>query len=259
MSARKIAILGGAVLVAALAVALSVQAAITSGLAGWWLFNEASGITANDSSEAGINGTLVGSAMFTNDPDLGNVLDIYGPSGEVDYPYSKALEPATGTISIWVNPSVAQLADIVHLNTDMLVRCGYGGTWYAYDLRIDDKGRPYAIIANDSGKNCGKKPQIVVSGSGRQVRVNQWTNLVMRWDGSTLSLFVNGKLAKATAYDANPDTGLSYHGTSPLTVGSGIWDFNNGYLEYTGELSDLRIYSRALTDSEIQDIALNGQ
>ena len=256
----KFAIWAGVGLVTALAVGLSVQAAITSGLAGRWIFNDGNGITANDSSGLGNNGTLVGSAYFvTNDPDRGSVLNVNGVSGEVDFPYSPALEPAIGTISVWVKPTVAQTADVVRVNTDFLARCNMGGTFYAYNLRVDNKGRPYAIIANDSPRSCSKKPQVVLSGSPNQVQLNKWTHLAMRWDGSTLSLFANGKRVGATSYDANPKTGLSYHGTDSLKVAAAIWDFTDGYLEYTGALSDLRIFSRALSDSEINDIAQNGQ
>ena len=257
---RKFAIWAGAGLVTVLAVAFSVQAAITSGLAGRWIFRDGSGITANDSSGFGNNGTLAGSALFvTNDPDRGSVLNIYGPSGEVDFPYTPALEPAVGTISIWVKPTVAQLADIVHVNTDLLVRCNTSGMFYAFNLRVDDSGRPYAMIANDSPKTCSRSPQITIFGSPSQVQLNQWTHLAMRWDGSTLSLFANGKRTAATGYDPNPTEGLSYHGTAPLKVGAAMYGYTEGFLEYTGAVSDLRIYSRALSDSEITDIAQNGQ
>jgi Concanavalin A-like lectin/glucanases superfamily len=260
MIQRKFAIWAGAILVTALAVALSVQAAITSGLVGRWIFNEGYGITANDSSGLGNNGTLVSSAYFvTNDPDRGSVLNINGASGEVDFPYTPALEPATGTVTVWVKPTVANLADIVHVNTDSLVRCKMSGLFYAYNLRVDDKGRPFAIIANDSPKTCSKTPQILIMGAPKQVPLNRWTHLAMRWDGSTVSLFANGKRVAASAYDANPTEGLSYHGTDPLKVAAPTPGYTPGFLEYTGAVSDLRIYSRALSDSEIADIAVNGQ
>jgi hypothetical protein len=130
MIRRKFAIWAGAGLLTVLAVAFTVQAAITSGLAGRWIFDDGSGITANDSSGLGNNGTLVGSAYFvTNDPDRGSVLNVNGVSGEVDFPYTPDLEPAVGTISVWVKPTVAQTADVVRVNTDLLVRCNMPGTF----------------------------------------------------------------------------------------------------------------------------------
>jgi hypothetical protein len=75
----------------------------------------------------------------------------------------------------------------------------------------------------------------------------------MQWDGKKLSLFANGEKVGSTRYNPNPQTGLSYHGTDPLKVAAATWDPVNGHVEYLGALSDLRIYSRALTDREVQD------
>jgi hypothetical protein len=258
---RKSTLILGATLFVALLVTLAANAEIiTSGLVGRWIFNEGSGIYANDSSSTGIRGTLNGSAMFiTNDQQKGPVLNIYGPSGEVVYPFTDAFQPAIGTLMVWVNPSAMQLSDVVRMDTNVLANCSsLGGTFYAYDLRITSKGNAVAIVANDNPKNCKKSPQVVLQSPARQVKDNQWTHLAMRWDGSTLSLFVNGNSVASTKYV--PDsTGLSYDSTSPLKVGAAVWDFNNGYLEYDGNLSDLRLYNRALTDTEINNIAANGQ
>src|SRR5689334_13707035 len=114
MNRKSILVLGGT-LVAGLAITLAAHAAIlTSGLVGRWIFNEGSGINALDSSTMGNNGILAGSSSFiTNDAQKGSVLNIYGPSGEVDYPVTKTLQPAVGTLMVWVKPSTLQLADVV--------------------------------------------------------------------------------------------------------------------------------------------------
>ncbi len=237
----------------ALVVTLAGQATVVSGIVGWWPFNDGSGITALDASGLGNHGTLQGSAFFTTDPQRGGVLEVYGPSGVVDVPFSPDLQPAMGTVTVWVKPTLAQTADVVRQTTDLLVRTNRSGTFYAYCLRVTDKGNPVAIISNDDPKTNGKYPQIVVQGPS-QAKLNRWTHLAMRWDGSTLSLFINGKPAKSAAYSATPSTGLSYHGTAPLKVAAAIWDFGTGYLEYQGRLSDLRIYGRALGDSEIYNL-----
>jgi len=257
---RKSILILGSTLVAGLAITLAAHAAIlSSGLVGRWIFNEGAGINALDSSTMGNVGVLAGSASFvTNDAQKGSALNIYGPSGEVDYPVTKTVEPGVGTVMIWVKPSTVQLADVVRLDTNILSSCKVSGTFYAYDLRISNKGNAIAIIANDDPKTCGKSPQIVVQGPGNQIKANQWAHMAIRWDGSTVSLFVNGKSAGSSSY--TPDaTGLSYDNTNALKVGAAIWDFNTGYLEYAGNLSDLRVYDRALSDTEISNIALGGQ
>jgi len=258
MSRSKSTIIAGAILTVALGVTLAARAAVDSGIAGWWLFNESSGITAHDSSDAGNDGTLLSTALFTSDAERGNVLFVNGTSGEVDFPPSNELEPAVGTVSVWVKPAAAQLADIVRKPTDLLLRVNRPGNFYAYGLRVTSKGSPVAIIANDDPKTSARQPQLVVQGSANLVKVGKWTHLVMRWNGTALNLFANGKAAGSVRYKANPTLGLSYHGNAHMKVGSALWDSHDGYLEYFGMVSDLRIYSRALTDTEIRSI-YNGQ
>jgi hypothetical protein len=249
----------GLLTVALVGAAIAAQATITSGLEGRWQFTDGYGITAPDSSGLGNTGLLSGAAYFINDQVRGQVMNVNGWSGEMDVPYSASLTPASGTISIWVKPIQAQVADVVHMNTDLLVQCNKAGTFYAYDLRLDNKGTAYAIIANDNPKTCAKQPQIVLTGVKLdQAKVDQWSHLAMTWGSGTLALYVNGNQVGATAY--TPDaTGLSYHGGYPLKAASASSNPTSGYLEYIGELSDMRIYSRALTSTEISNIANAGQ
>jgi Concanavalin A-like lectin/glucanases superfamily len=244
----------GLFIMAIVGLAVAAHATITSDLAGWWQFTDGYGITAPDSSGLGNTGLLSGAAYFITDPDRGQVLNLNGISGEMDVPYSASLTPASGTISVWVKPTQATTADIVRMDTNFLTDCNSGGVYYAYDLRVSSKGAPVAILANDAPKTCGRKPQTVLSGSANQVKLNQWTHLAMTWGGGTLTVYANGKRAGSTSY--TPDaTGISYHGDYPLKVGASIYDFGNGYLEFIGQVSDFRLYSRALSSSEISSIA----
>lgn len=231
-------------------------AIITTGLVGRWVFNEGSGIVANDSSGQSNNGTLMNSAYFiTNDPQKGNVLNVNGAYGEVVFPYTTELQPVNGTVSVWVKPTVAQTADIVHLDTDKLIQCNRGGPWYAYDLRIDSKGTPYAILANDDPKTCGKSPQTVISGASGSVNLNQWNHMAMTWGNGKVALYVNGKLSKSTSYVPEPNLGLSYSGTNRLLASGGQFNYDNGFMEFYGEMSDLRVYNQALSATQINAIA----
>src|SRR5258708_29477666 len=106
-------------------------------------------------------------------------------------------------------------------------------------------------IANDNPKTCSKSPQLVVYGSANQVPLNTWTNMVMRWDGvGTLNLFINGRMQGKGSYSPNPTKGLSYDGSFPVSVGSSL----GGSQEFAGSISDLRIYDRALSNTEISNI-----
>jgi hypothetical protein len=253
---RKNYLLGGGTALAIAAIALVAQAAIISnGLVGRWMFNEPSGITANDSSGFSDNGTLSGATLFASDSQRGQVLSISGISGVVSIPYDARLEPARGTISVWVKPTLASWGDIVQHSTDSLLRCPtrFGGA--AYNIRVSSSGSPIAIFANDDPKTCSKSPQTVLTGPANIVQLNKWTHLVARWDGSTLALFANGKQVSKANYSPNPTYGLSYHGNSGVFVGTQP----GGSLSFSGSISDLRIYSRALSDTEITGIYANQQ
>jgi Concanavalin A-like lectin/glucanases superfamily len=244
----------GLFIVAIVGLAVAAHATITSDLAGWWQFTDGYGITAPDSSGLGNTGLLSGAAYFITDPVRGQVLNLSGISGEMDVPYSTSLTPASGTISVWVKPTQATTADVVRMDTNLLINCNSGGMYYAYDLRVSNKGAPSAILVNDAPKTCGKAPQTVLSGAANLAKLNQWTHLAMTWGSGRLVLYANGKRAGSISY--TPDaTGISYHGDFPLKVGASIYDFGNGYLEFIGQVSDFRLYSRALTSSEISSLA----
>ena len=174
----------------------------------------------------------------------------------VGIPYNQQLEPAQGTVSVWVKPTLASWGIVVQHQTDKLLRCPtqYGGA--AYDIRISSTGVPIADFANDDPKTCSKSPQTMLAGPANAAPLNKWTNLVARWDGiGTLSLFANGKLVAKSSYNPNPTYGLSYHGNAPVVIGTQP----GGNQSYYGFVSDLRVYSRALSDTEISNIYLNQQ
>jgi len=224
----------------------------SDGLVGFWRFNDGVGVIARDSSGLGNHGTVTGSAFFTTDSQMGDVLQVDGVSGSVMVPHNASLEPATGTIMLWVKPARVQTSDLVSKNTDFFVRSNKPYVVYAYCLRILKSGAPVAIITDDDPS--AEYAWTYVEGPKGRVKTGQWSHLAMRWDGSTLSLFVNGKLVAATPYSPVPNSGLSYAGNLDFKVASAIWTFDDGWLEFSGQLADLRFFGRALTEAEINAV-----
>jgi len=71
---------------------------------------------------------------------------------------------------------------------------------------------------------------------------NTWTHIAVTYDGTTLRFFVNGTQVNSKSYSGN-----MYTTTSPLKIGgNAVWG------EYfAGQIDEIRIYNRALTQSEI--------
>ncbi len=73
--------------------------------------------------------------------------------------------------------------------------------------------------------------------------VNAWTHVALTYDGATQRLFVNG-----TQVATRATTGTIQATNNPLWIGG-----NNPYGEYfTGLIDDVRVYNRALTQTDIQ-------
>ena len=232
-----------------LAIAVGAGAVFAASLTpmGWWKFDEPNGVTANDFSGFGHNGTIYGSAAFVQDADMGNVLQVYGPSGQVAVPHDASFEPETGTISIWVKPVDGQDADLVRKTTDFMVNRQQSDTAYAYGLRIRRSGAVEGIINNDDP--TASSWLVIAASKASTVAKGEWNHLAMRWDGTMLAVFVNGKLVAASAYTPIPGSGLSYHGSSDLQIGA-LW----GDFSFNGSLSDLRLFSTPLSEAEINKL-----
>jgi len=223
----------------------------SAGLVGWWAFNETSGVVAYDTSGSGNNGIISGLAYFTDDPEMGQVLEIAGASGQVEIPHSPVLEPETGTIVLWIKPSEKQYADLVYKKTNRLIQRDTPYTLYVYMMRLYANGAIEAAIANDDPDI--KWLQLGSWTPAQLVTVGEWNQVAMRWDNRAWAVFVNGRLVLVQPYTPTPSSGLSYSGTFPLMVGAHFFDPSvyNGYFDYRGRMADLRLYSRPLSEDEI--------
>jgi hypothetical protein len=221
------------------------------GLEIWWQFDEGSGTTVSDSSGKGNDCGIGGGAAFTNDALLGSAVD-FNSQGFMMIKHNPSLEPFTGTIEIWVKIDDPQNSDILRKTTTLRVRSNIPCAITVYGLRIRTDGSVQGFVANDDPTTPGQPwrsayspPNLVTPGS--------WHHLAMRWDGSTVAIFVDGTMWDATPYDPVPGLGLSYHGSSPIyfaiaSTWSSIW---LGPHEFIGQLDDFRFYAHACSDVEI--------
>ena len=185
-----------------------------------------SGTTWTDLSGQGNNGTLVNGVGY-NSGNLGSLVF----DGSNDYVSTgKVLVPRTGSFQIegWV------FLNNTNANKMFVAQYNYAG----------DPGRFLCFFSND-GTIRMHDGGGVMTGTTPPYSANIWTYVAFQKDSSNLcNIFVNGikettGATKTTTLE-NTNTLIGTRGSIP----SGTW--------YNGNMSNVRIYNRALTASEIQ-------
>jgi hypothetical protein len=231
-------------------------------LVGWWMFDDGGSYdggsnVVKDSSTYANDGKLVGLAAFTTDALVGSAVDFTIFDDGVHVPYDKSLEPATGTFGAWIKVSEPQDSDIIEKRTGLAVRSGEAGMFSVYGLRITFDGAIMAYVMNDDPDAdnywtfAESKPGLITLG--------EWHHLVMRWDGTKLDLFVDGKKQDTVPYNPIPGLGLSYHDSGYFGLGLGtFWSGAFGH-DFIGQLDDVRLFNGPRSNWQIRtDYRLRG-
>jgi hypothetical protein len=215
------------------AVTVTVANVITppsGGLVAAYGFEEGAGTIAADASGGSLAGAVSGATWV--DGKFGKALRFAGAQGSwVTVPDAAALDLSTGmTISAWVKPT-APLPE-----------------WPAVIMKERPGELTYALYANSKDGNInvdytsgGSEQNLEGAGA---VPVNQWTHVAGTYDGTTLSLYVNGQLVSS-----KPAPGPIDATDGVLRIGGDdVWQGEY----FPGVVDEVRIYSRALSPSEIQ-------
>ncbi len=185
-------------------------------------FDEGSGTTVADASGSGNTGTAANTTWATG--KYGQALSFNGSSSRVTVPDSASLR-LTGamTLEAWVNPTTISSAwrDVIEKGNDN----------YYLMATSDNAGRPAGGAINTTTYGTAN------------LATSTWSHLAFSYDGSSLRLYLNGTLVSTTAKSGNIATS-----TNALTIGSD--PFYGQY--FNGLIDELRIYSLALTQAQIQ-------
>ena len=214
---------------------------VTSGLVGYWKFDDGSGTTAVDSSGSGNNGTLTGGPTWTTGR-INGALSFNGSSTEVDTNKSVLDTSQSYSVSAWVqlsNPNVWASA----VTQD---GANVSGFFLQYtNPSIPNGGRfAFSLISSDSTQS-----QTTRAISPFSPLTNFWYQIVGVHDATNnlIKLYVNGTLVDtqpvAAAWNAGGETviGRGKYGGNPV-------DF------WPGLIDDVRVYDRALSDAEVRNI-----
>ena len=199
-------------------------------LAGHWRLDEGAGNTALDSSANGNDGTWSG-GLTPVAGFLGNGLDFDGQSGVVEVPASPSLDSLTTvTMTAWIRHTTS-------------------GGWRSIVDKRDNSNDGFDLYINNQSRLFIRINDTTLSGS-LTVADGNWHHVAGVYDGSTMRLYVDG------VADGTRNIGaVSLSTTAPLLLGE---NYARGNSFYAGTLDDVRVYSRALTAVEIDDLVQEG-
>ena len=204
---------------------------MADGPVGWWKFDEGSGTKAVDSSGKGNHGEIFGVTSWVDGYVGSGALKITG--GGVKIADSPLLRPPQFTVAMWINFSAQQLA-------------------YA---RIFEKGNDNHETINIVGGGNRINFSILDaerSGHGlnspKQLDVGRWYHLSAVYDGSEMSIYIDGKVAnKQTVGKVVPYPSVD----QPLVIGNRPPNMDR---PMNAVVDDIRMYDRPLSAQEIWEL-----
>jgi hypothetical protein len=204
--------------------------AVPSGLRAAYAFSEGATNSTADASGNNNTGTLTNNPTWTNQGRYGNAISFDGVNDFVSAPDTVSLDlGATGTIEAWIRlNALNRWHGIIakgNANNDAV---------HNYALEITNLNRARCILGNGA--------IFQVLDSTITFATGQFRHLACTWNGSTLSLYVDGALNNSTTQTLTPAGN-----TAPLFMGQ----FGGNSDRLSGIIDEVRIYNRALSPTEI--------
>jgi len=222
-------------LIIALAMAALLSAPVafaqSSGLVAAYSFDEGAGTTAADKSGNGNNGTLINGATWSTTSKFGAAASFDGTNDRIDVIDSNSLDLTSGmTLEAWVRPTANSSYRTVVLK-EVSGELAY--SLYAADSDHGARSSGWVRVASASHYADGTNT----------LPLNVYSHIAVTYNGSALVFYVNGVATRSTAV-----TGNIQISSMPLRIGGNtIWG------EYfQGQIDEVRVYNRALSQSEIQ-------
>ncbi len=204
----------------------------SSSLVGFWKFEEATSTVAYDSSPTGANGTLTNGPTWTTGR-VGGGLSFDGINDYVDTSYATDLP--TWTIAAWVKsptaPSSSAASGPVHRNANFQINWNHPNATF--------RG---AVAFRIGGVSTGTW----YPASFGSLQANTWYHLTATYDGENLKAYKDGVLITANS----TPSGNADSETNTLKFGR----HSNSAQYFSGTADEIRVYSRALTDTEVSSL-----
>ncbi|KXK33376.1 MAG: hypothetical protein UZ01_00084, partial [Candidatus Brocadia sinica] len=220
-----------------------IEANLNDPLVAHYPFDEGSGVTATDTSGNGNDGAINGATWIEG--KSGNGLSFDGTSNYVSIPL---LNHEEISIAAWFykNTNDTTFIDAIfggyRWNPSLQLREGFDVRFY----KTAPNRLEFILVTQDGSGNRTQKTAV----KDLVNSVGSWYHVVGTYNKATgkQMLYVNGHLANTRTHPAgNTIVPLTFY--SNMRIGK---TDNNGY--FNGIIDDVRIYNRALTDQEVQDL-----
>ena len=217
-----------------------------TGLVGYWPFNgpDVAGTTAFDRSGKGNNGTLTNSPTKTIGK-VGQAFSFNGTNQYVTVGAGTGLASTWYAVSAWVNVNSSLPGPGGQFDCIVDRRDPTNTPWYNtnYILEVNNDSTSPAGTINLMHVRANHSTVDSVNGT-TDLRGAGWKYVVGTYDGSYVRVYVNGALENSVAA-GDPET------TGPQILSIGWEHWNNSGHYFPGKIDEVRVYNRALSQSEI--------
>ena len=208
----------------------NVSADINSGLVAYYAFEG----NANDSSGNGNHGRANDNVAYTSGK-FGSSASFNGVNNYIVVPHSNSLNLTSQlSLSFWFKGGGAQISYFIrkwNSGTDI--------TWQA-DLATGGIGSGIDFYVSENGTSSDR---VYIRQVGQTYQDNQWHHYSATFEaGSSINLYIDSLLVGTIEGNISNVQSI-FSNTSNLTIG-----------EYAGQMDEVRIYNRVLSEPEIQEL-----
>jgi hypothetical protein len=199
---------------------------IQTTVAHWPLASGAGDISGNDN-----HGTVTGAVLE------GEAMDVKGGAKRLDVGNDPAINP-TGeevSVSMWVKSSTAGLS-----GNGIMIAKGTSQSTSPFAMKMNNPAHPTFYVYNGSSSYS--------TGEGITIVADTWYHFVGTYNGTNIKSYLNGVQQASESASGN-----LYNSSDDLTIGG---DPDSSYFD--GLISDVRIYDRTLTASDITQLYSEG-
>jgi len=201
------------------------MADLNDGLVAYYPFNGNANDESGNSNDGTVNLPVLIEDRFGNDENA------YYFDGDdyIEVSDKEDFHLQTFSISVWIKPQQSETHSVI---------IAHDGNGQGINLFIWHPNIPCVSIGDGEWTDLKYLDGI---------KMNQWYHLVTTFDGVNLQLFVNNNLVNQLEY-----TKTITYDDRPIQIGRNGWSLNITY--FKGVIDDLRIYNRAITVDEIQQV-----